>query len=143
MVRDRLEAKGLNCFLDLEEDKVGKFDENLLQAISTASNFILILSPNAMDRCVNEGDWVRIEILAAIQHGVPIIPVRMPDFEWPKELDSQLPEELARLRYQQGVPMNRDYLNATIDKIVSFMTNVHVKETVQAQLQPSNTPDNH
>ena len=60
-----LKERGYNVFYDLEVLRAGKFNEALLQAIDSCKDFVLILSPRALDRCVEEGDWVRQEIAEA------------------------------------------------------------------------------
>ena len=71
VIRDRLKEKGISCFLDLEEDRSGEFDKNLLSAIADAPNFILVLTKGALNRCWKKGDWVSREIMAALdQHPV-------------------------------------------------------------------------
>ena len=59
---------GLKVFLDLEELRAGPFNEKLYEAIENCENFVLVLPPNSMDRCVNENDWLRLEIEHAIKH---------------------------------------------------------------------------
>lgn len=51
VICDRLKARGISCYFDLEEDRAGDFDESLLQAIGATPNFLLVLPPNALDRC--------------------------------------------------------------------------------------------
>lgn len=121
VIRDRLRDRGISCFLDLEEDKSGKFDENLLSAIAGAPNFILILPKNALTRCKDPEDWVRREILAAVSGGKTIIPVMYDGFVWPKKWDG-IPEEIQQLKTHQGVSMSKEYLSAMIDKIIHYMT---------------------
>ncbi len=118
-----LEERGISCFLDVEEDKSGKFDENLLNSIAAAPNFILILPKNALNRCKDPEDWVRREILAAVSGGKTIIPVMFDDFAWPKVWDG-MPEEIQQLKTQQGVVASKEYLDATINKIISYMTSL-------------------
>ena len=36
--------------------EAGKFDNNLLQSIRSARNFVLVLTPGALDRCMNDDD---------------------------------------------------------------------------------------
>lgn len=73
----------LNVFLDAELDQ-GRFDEEILARIASAPAFILILSPGCLDRCKNEGDWVRREIVHALQLKKRIIPVKAEGFTFPK-----------------------------------------------------------
>ena len=48
-------------FIDIERLRAGKFDENLLLSVRMAKNFIIVLTPNALDRCIGDDDktdWV-------------------------------------------------------------------------------------
>lgn len=41
--------------------EAGKFDNGLLNSIRQAKNFVLVLTPNALERCVEDNDckdWV-------------------------------------------------------------------------------------
>ena len=124
LLRSMLKEKGVFCYLDLEEDRSGQFDERLLSAINDSSNFILILTKGTLDRCVNGDDWVRREIVEAVKLRKNIIPVRYPDFEWPKSLNPQFPPEILELETKQGVVLRQEYLPATIEKIISYMVDV-------------------
>lgn len=56
-----LQLRGFTVFLDVERLESGRFDLNLLKSIRDSKNFVLVLSPNALDRCMgdDEGkDWV-------------------------------------------------------------------------------------
>lgn len=70
-----LVSRGFHPFLDFDELKDGKFDKRITDAIESAPVFMFILSPGALDRCVNEDDWVRKEILHAVEHKRHIVPV--------------------------------------------------------------------
>ena len=86
--------KQYRVFLDFDELKDGVFDQRIIDAISESPVFLLILSRGALDRCVNEDDWVRQEILQAVKCGSHIVPVTIDDtFEG---LPVSLPEELRR-----------------------------------------------
>ena len=48
-------------FLDIDRLRAGKFDENLLMNIKLAKHFLLVLTNNALDRCIGDSerqDWV-------------------------------------------------------------------------------------
>lgn len=48
-------------FIDVERLEAGKFDNGLLNSIRQAKNFVLVLTPNALERCVDDNeckDWV-------------------------------------------------------------------------------------
>ena len=80
VIYDRLKERGIQCFFDLEELRSGKFDEKILVAIREAHTFILILPKDALNRCVNEDDWVRREIIEAVRCDKVIIPIMYDGF---------------------------------------------------------------
>ena len=121
VIYDRLKDRGIQCFLDLEELRSGKFDEKILVAIREAHTFILILPPNSLDRCKNEDDWVRQEIMEAVRCNKVIIPVMYDGFKWPRKWDAEFPEEFHGLENMNGVSGSQEYLPAMIDKIISYM----------------------
>lgn len=144
IIHDRLKEKGLHCFLDLEEDRSGNFNDNLIAAIDSAPNFILILPKNALNRCVNEDDWVRREIMEALARNKHVIPVMYDGFTWPKSKKwlSAVPQELADLQFQQGVTVRQEYLYATIDKIISYLKDVRAGSAESCgSVVPSKGPD--
>jgi hypothetical protein len=67
ILRDRLIEKGYNVFLDIENLNSGTFNDKLLGVIDGCKDFILVCSKNSLDRSVNDGDWVRLEIARALQ----------------------------------------------------------------------------
>lgn len=72
-------------FLDVKELQVGRFDEMLLSRIEETPNFILILSKDSLDRCTIKTDWLKREIMQAINTGRNIIPVLTDNFSFPSE----------------------------------------------------------
>lgn len=132
VIYDRLKEHGINCFLDLEELRSGKFDEKILVAIQQAHTFILILPRNALNRCKDEGDWVRKEILEAVRCRKTIIPVMYDGFKWPQKWNAGIPEEIRGLERMNGVSGSQEYLPAMIDKIISYMPQDAVREKILA-----------
>ena len=74
-LQQELKSLGLNVFFDMEELTDGKFNEKLYDAIEASKNVIFLMTSGALDRCVNEGDWVRNELEHVIEKGVNLIPV--------------------------------------------------------------------
>ena len=70
-----LSRRGYEVFLDYDELTDGIFGDHIREAILNSSVFMLILSEGALDRCVNEDDWVRQEISLAVSERKHIIPV--------------------------------------------------------------------
>lgn len=67
--------RGYKVFLDYDELRDGTFSDRIKSAIKDAPVFMPILSAGSMKRCANDGDWVRKEILLAVQEGKPIVPI--------------------------------------------------------------------
>ncbi|WP_432616909.1 toll/interleukin-1 receptor domain-containing protein [Butyricicoccus sp.] len=124
VIHDHLEERGIHCFLDLEELQSGKFDEKIYDSIQDSPNFILILQPGALDRCVDEKDWVRKEILAAVEKNKNIILVLCDGFHWPQHIYSELPEQVVKLENKNAVKSSQDYLTAMIQKLIDFMVEI-------------------
>lgn len=67
--------RGYRVFLDYDELKDGIFSEKIQAAIIEAPIFMHVLSKDSLVRCANEGDWVRREIMLAIEQKKHIIPI--------------------------------------------------------------------
>ena len=129
MIRDRLEQKGLRCFLDLKVLRSGTFDTEILTSIKNTRNFILVLHPTALDSCPIPGDWMTREILAAMDSGCNIIPLLCDGFSWPDEWDPQIPQALWELSRYNSVFLSQHYLDATVDRLVEFMKDLPFEVT--------------
>jgi hypothetical protein len=79
-----LTNRGLDVYIDKRDLPVVPYKEELLLRIAEARNFIIVLSPNSLDRCADAEDMLRLEIEQALQTGRKVIPVMMSGFEFPK-----------------------------------------------------------
>ena len=112
-VYQALKGKGYDVFYDLEVLRAGKFNEALLEAIDSCQDFVLILSPHALDRCKDEGDWVRREIAEALRQKKNIVPVILNGFQFPE----LLPEDIDDVRYQNGLSATTEYFVESINRL--------------------------
>ena len=114
----RLQALGYRVFIDVEALNSGKFNEQLLSVIKNCKDFIVVLPPNALDRCVNADDWVRREVMCAMENKKNIIPIMLAGFEWP----TPMPEGLEDLcMYQSLAPMPDVYFDMQIKKLQGYL----------------------
>ncbi|XP_041349347.1 NAD(+) hydrolase SARM1-like [Gigantopelta aegis] len=121
LLKVHLQLRGFSVFIDIERLRAGKFDENLLLSVRMAKNFIIVLTPNALDRCMGDddkSDWVHKEIVAAMDSGCKIIPL-LDNFEWPSS--NTLPDDLNNLRFFNGIRWIHDYQDACVDKLEQFL----------------------
>lgn len=92
IIKPELEKRGFRVFLDFDELKDGVFDKRIMDAIKESPIFLMILSKGALDRCINEDDWVRAEILYASEQDRHIVPVEV-DKSF-REIPKELPEDV-------------------------------------------------
>lgn len=117
ILRDRLTEMGYRVFFDLESLRSGYFNEALYSVIDQCKDVIVVLSPNSLDRCVNEDDWVRKEVAHALAKKKNVIPVLLRGFDFPKEL----PESIDDLRFCNGLVASEDFFDAFIEKLTEFL----------------------
>jgi hypothetical protein len=118
-IQDRLVGQGYSVFYDLESMHEGKFNEQIKAAIRECTDFILVLPPEALDRCVNKDDWVRQEIEMAFELNKNIIPVAMEDFVDPDW--TQMPEGIRDLEHLERVRVVYDYFGDFVNKLVGML----------------------
>ncbi len=90
--------KGFKCFLDQTELLTGQFNEQIYSAIENTKYFVLLMTQDALDRCVNDKDWVRQEIEFAVKKLgkdciIPITPLPSPP-----PVPQTLPQTMAFLK---------------------------------------------
>lgn len=110
--------RGYKVFLDYDELTDGVFSDKIRAAIKEAPVFMLVLSNGSMNRCANEGDWVREEITLAVKQQKHIIPIN-PDNDFDGFPDG-MPEKLkdAVGSHQHSEISFGQALGATIDLMI-------------------------
>lgn len=114
LIATRLKAAGYSVFFDMETLRSGKFNEQLFKVIENCKDFIVVLPPNALDRCVNEDDWVRLEVCHAMTHNKNIIPVMLNGFVWPNPMPQGM-EELCK--YQALTASSIEYFDLAMERL--------------------------
>lgn len=109
-------------FLDVDGLHNGRFDESLLKHIHDCKDFLLVLSPHALDRCSEEGDWVRTEIEYAMSLGKNIVPIICDGGDAAERLQADLPESLTSLPRYQVLQTNLVQLQAMTQLLRSHLT---------------------
>lgn len=120
LLYEHLKSVGLNPFFDLEELRSGQFNVKLYKAIEDSANFLLVLPPNSLDRCINKDDWLRLEIEHAIEKDKNIVPLMMNGFSWP----ASIPTSMDKLPYYNAVQMSREYFEASISRLLSMLNGI-------------------
>ena len=111
----KLTERGFKVFFDVESLRSGAFNTALFEKIAECTDVLVVLPPHGLDRCTDPNDWVRLEIARAIELKKNVIPIMMRNFTFPENLS----EDIAPLRYLNGVGANNELFDAVIEKIVS------------------------
>ena len=77
-----LTSQQYDVFLDYASIPSGDFEKIIVSNIKARAHFILILTPTALDRCREPGDWLRREIETAIDEKRNIVPLFFDDFSF-------------------------------------------------------------
>lgn len=132
-----LTQRGYKVFLDYDELTDGKFGEHIQDAIKEAPIFMLVLSKDALERCKNEGDWVRREIQLAIAEGKHIIPVN-PDNSF-NGIPDDIPEDI---KNEVGTHQHSDInFGQTLGVTVDFMVAHRIIPQIGKRLRQDSDPD--
>ncbi|XP_071352370.1 NAD(+) hydrolase SARM1 [Trachinotus anak] len=121
LLKVHLQVRGYSVFIDVEKLEAGKFEDKLIQSVQRARNFILVLSANALDKCMGDTamkDWVHKEIVTALAGKKNIVPVT-DNFMWPDPMS--LPEDMRAILNFNGIKWSHEYQEATIEKILRFL----------------------
>ena len=118
LIAEKLRNAGYSVFFDIDTLTSGKFNEQLINVISECKDFILVLPQNALDRCENEGDWIRREVICALQNDKNIIPVMLNGFAWPEKM-SQGMEELSN--YQGIAATGHEFFDMAVQRLQGFL----------------------
>src|SRR5277367_3002420 len=105
-----LSQHGYDVFLDYNGIASGDFERVILENITARAHFVVLLTPSALERCVDPGDWVRREIETALTGKRNIVPLMLEGFDFgtPKIAD-QLTGQLAALRHYNGLSIPPEY----------------------------------
>ena len=111
-------ALGMHTYYDIPHIKAARFEERMLSEIERAANVVVILGPNALERCAEPSDWMGREIAHAIRTERNLVPVLAPGFQFPPQ--ETLPASLADLPRYNSVTYAPNYLDATLEKLLAF-----------------------
>jgi TIR domain len=94
-----LTQHGYDVFFDYNSIPAGDFETLILENVRARAHFLVVLTPSALERCSEPGDWLRREIETAIDEKRNIIPLMLEGFSFgTPAIASQLTGKLALLR---------------------------------------------
>lgn len=118
LIATHLRAAGYRVFIDVENLRSGKFNEQLYWVIDQCKDFLVILPENALDRCKDPEDWVRKEVIYAMEKEKNIIPIMLSGFSWPEPM----PDGMESLReYQAITTTSREYFDLSMERLKKYL----------------------
>ncbi len=111
-----LTTHGYDVFLDYEGIDAGSFESIILSQIAARAHFIVILTPSALERCRQPGDWLRREIEQAIDLKRNIVPLLFEQFSF-KQAEPLLTGKLALLPGYNGLDVPPTYFEAAMERL--------------------------
>jgi TIR domain len=145
-IQDRLERElgRDHLFIDVDGIPLGvNFVKVLHEEVARCGVLLAVIGPNWLDvrdedgtsrRLDNPTDFVRIEIAAALQREIPVIPILLDGTKVPKA--DQLPEELKELALRNGLSVRHASFHADLDKLIQELK----RQVGASTLIGTNTP---
>lgn len=112
-----LTAHGYDCFLDYESIDAGSFERIIFNQIAARAHFIVILTPEALERCVEPRDWLRREIERAVDLKRNIIPVMVEGFSFRKVEKFLVTEKLKLLSQYNALDVPSSYIGEAMERL--------------------------
>jgi tetratricopeptide (TPR) repeat protein len=124
-VYQNLTHRGYDVFFDYESINSGDFEKIIIGNIRARAHFIVILTPSALERCVNADDWLRREIETALDEKRNIVPLFLEGFNFGSPSIAQyLTGKMAVLKSYNGLNVPVDYFEAAMEKLCQRFLNV-------------------
>lgn len=118
LIYKALVERGYRVFRDVDDLKAGPFDTALFRIISECSDVVVVLTPQSLDRCHDEEDWMRMEVAHALRSGKTVIPVFHKEFATPTEA---LPKDIKALLDQHGLTPDQILFEESMNKLAKML----------------------
>ena len=120
-----LTQHGFDAFLDYTGIASGDFESVILENIRSRAHFVVLLTPSALERCGDPGDWLRREIEEALDTRRNIVPLMLEGFDFgTPSIAKVLIGKMARLKQYNGMTVPMEYFDAAMDKLRSKFLSV-------------------
>jgi len=130
-------------FMDVDNIPLGKnFAKVLREEVAQCAVLLAFIGRNWLDardesgkrRLDSRNDFVRIEIRAALQRDVPVVPILLDGTKIPSA--NQLPKELEELSFRQGIDLHLSSFSSDIDRLIQGLRS-HSEKVAPIELQHS------
>lgn len=124
-ISQNLTHHGFDVFFDYQGIASGDFSQVILENIRARAHFLVLLTPSALERCEDSGDWLRREIEEALDTRRNIVPLMLDSFDFgAPAIASKLTGKLALLKCYNGMTAPVEYFDAAMTKLRDKFLNV-------------------
>jgi len=124
-IYQNLNNNGYDVFFDFNGIASGDFESVILGNIKARAHFIVLLTPSALERCGEPGDWLRREIEEALAIKRNIVPLMLEGFDFgTPAIAKQLTGKLAALRKYNALDVPASYFLAAMERLREKFLNV-------------------
>ena len=135
-IAQNLTQHGYDVFFDFQGISAGDFEQVILQNIRARAHFLVLLTPSALERVDEPNDWLRREILAALEERRNIVPLMLEGFDFATPVIAKhLVGPLAKLKAYNGLTVPVEYF----DEAMNRLRTRHLNTAVAAVLHPAST----
>ena len=113
-----LTQNGYDVFFDYNGIASGDFERVILGNIVSRAHFLVLLTPSALERCIDPEDWLRREIETALSSQRNIVPLMLEGFDFATPgIGNPLTGSLTALRNYNGLRIPPDYFEAGMERL--------------------------
>ncbi len=117
-VYEYLTNHDFDVFFDYESIQSGDFEQIILGNIKARAHFLVLLTPTALDRVNEPGDWLRREIETAITERRNIVPLFFNDFDFSApSVSEKLTGKLSELPRYNGLEVPAGYFSEAMERL--------------------------
>ncbi|MCL2282465.1 MAG: TIR domain-containing protein [Fibromonadales bacterium] len=119
LLYDRLRLDGYSVSFDIDTLEKGNFDNELENRVLDCEDFLLVMSPGVFDRFYDpkidpKSDWVRQEIICALEENKNIVPLVLDGFVFP---ETPLPGDVRDISRKNAIDLNPKHFEAAYAKM--------------------------
>lgn len=117
-IYQNLTSHGYDVFFDYDSIPSGDFEQVILGNIRARAHFLVVLTPSALERCVNPDDWLRREIETALDEKRNIVPIFLEGFDFGSpSISKYLTGKLEALKKYNGQNVPAGFFDEGMQKI--------------------------
>ena len=120
-----------NVFMDIDTIELGvDFVQKIQEAVSSCDVLLAVIGPtwltvtnaNGQPRLSDPNDFVRVEVLTALQRNIHVIPILVQGAHIPAE--KELPKEMASLSHRNGMGIDHVSFDSDVSLLISKLEKI-------------------